>query len=193
MPSHLSAVQIANMAVDYLEESPITALTDDSDTARWLNRNFEPARDGLLRGYGWNFALKRAAVASNGTPEFGWKYQYPLPNDCLRILPLKINGELNGRDIPHEIEDNHILTNEGAPLKIRYIKRVEDTGQFDSLFAEALAARLAMKMAHWMTGKTSYFDRAVEAYRTALEEARLIDALEGTPEDTVDDAWVDIR
>ena len=194
MSSGLSEVDIANMALDLLEEEPITSLSGEETPAKWMNRNFTKTRDAVLRAHPWNFALTRVELSANATaPAFGWDYRFAVPSDNLRILPLRQDGKINGAHYPHEVEGGYILTNAIAPLKVRYIRRVTDTGEFDILFAEALSSRLASKMAHLVTGKASQVASAVKMYRAALFEARVIDGLEGTPEDPDDSDILDAR
>ena len=190
----LSEVAIYNMALDMLDEGPVTAPSEDSRAARLLNRNYAQTRDEVLRAHPWNFALTRTALPSLAqAPAFGWLSAYQLPADCLRILPLAREGGFNAAPVPHEIEGGRILTDEPAPLAVRYIRRVTDPGQFDPLFARAFAARLAVYIGHVITGKQSYVERIGRIYTDALTEARRADALEGTPPAPLGEDWIEAR
>ena len=194
MPTQLAKVDVMNMALDILEEDVLTSPGDDRQVARLLDRNYDPTRDELLRLHPWNFALGLAALAEDGTtPAFGWGKRYKLPTDCLRLLPVQKDGKFNGAPVPHEVVGSYVHTDATAPLKIRYTKRVENPGEFDPLFARALSGRMAWYVAHAITHKQSYSDRAGNIYQTVLDEAKLIDGLEGTPEDTLSDEWIDGR
>ena len=50
-------VSICSNALRKLGDSPITALTEDTERARLCNALYEPARDSLLRSHAWNFAI----------------------------------------------------------------------------------------------------------------------------------------
>lgn len=194
MPSTASRIDIYNMALDLLEEAPLTSLSDGKPATNWLNRNYATARDGELRKHPWNFALCRARLpADAASPAFGWARQFTLPSDCIAVHSLTVDGEQNGAPVPYEVEANKILTDAAAPLKLRYVKRQADEGQFDPLFVEALVSKLAFKMAHWLTGKSSFSDRALGIYREALSAARLADALESTFPDVVADDVIAVR
>lgn len=194
MPSGLSEIAIYNMALDFLDEEVAASPDDDSAVVRWLKRNFASTRDAALVRHPWNFALARGLLPARTTgPAFGWRYAYDEPSDCLRVLPLTADGTLNGAPVPFESEGGLILTDAAAPLKVRYIRRVDNPGLFDPVFGEFLAARLAWKMAQWVTGKSSYADRMKEAQGELLREARLADALTGTPPLPVDDDWINVR
>lgn len=185
---------IANMALDLLKEAPITDITQDRPTARWLNRNFAATRDSVLSKADWNCAMKRTSLAEDGTaPAFGWTYRYAKPADCLRVLPLTYDGTSEGKPVASEIEGQWIMTNKSGPLKIRYVSRFEEYGNYPACLQEAVAAALAGKMAHWMTGKTSYAEIAKQAFREAMNDAWLVDAIEGTTPRAADSEWIDAR
>lgn len=191
MPSLLSTTDIANMALDYLDEAPLVSF--DSDTgavARQLRRNFWPVARACMRRHPWNFAVARASLSANATaPAFGWSYAYQIPTDCLRVLPITADGTEDGTPTPHKIEGQNILTNQAAPLYIRYIAAISNTGLFDNSFCEYLAATLAHRAAHFITGKQSYAQLMGQIAQGMLNEAQMIDALEGTPEDAIGDSW----
>jgi hypothetical protein len=194
MSSHLSDTEICNMALDLLEEAPIDSINDDRSVARWFKRNFWPAAWTLMRRHPWNFALSRAKLTTLATaPAFGFANAFAIPADCLRVLPLSADGTENGREVPFKVEGDVILTDADAPLTLRYISRVASTGLFDNHFADALAANLAMKASHFITGKQSYAERMGQMFQAALADAEIIDALEGTPDDAIADFWLDAR
>lgn len=189
-----TATDICNRALDILHEAPITSLDDDRPIGRWCKRNFATTRDALLEESEWNFALKRASLAKDATdPAFGWDHAFTLPGDCIRLVPLTEDGEGEGRPIPHEIEAGKVLTDAASPLKVRYVYRNEDYDRYPATFQMALAARLAMQMAHWITGKSSYVQIAEGMYRDAMSKAWLADAVQGTVPRAADSDWTDAR
>lgn len=194
MPSTASKIDIYNMALDLLQEVSLTSTADEGDVAGWLNRNYPTSRDAELRSHPWNFALTRASVAEDSTaPTFEWLHQYTLPADLLALRTLTEGGKINGKPVPYEVEGEKILTDCTSPLKIRYIRRVTNEGEYDPLFVEALVAKLAWKMAHWMTGKSSFVQIAQEAYTDAVLLARGADAIETTQPDFYSDDVIEIR
>lgn len=194
MPSLLSVTEIANLALDHLDEAPLQSIDDGGTVARWFRRNFWPVAWALMRRHPWNFALARASLpAAAVPPPFGWGRAFPLPGDCLRVLPLTSDGEEAGRALPFKLEGRDILTDPPAPLMLRYVRRIDDTGLFDPLFCEALALTLAHKAAHFVTGKQSYAQALAEAARAVIAEAQVVDALEGTPDEAEADYWIEAR
>lgn len=190
----IDEADIFNAAFDLLDEEVAIDPADDRAPVRWMRRNYPLVRDAVLRRHPWNFALARAALpALSGEPVFGWDHQYQLPADCLRLLPLTYDGKLNSDPIDHEVEGRRILTNAKSPLKIRYVRRVEDPSLFDALFTQLLAAELAFRAASWITGKQSYAERLGQMAAQLNEQATLLDALEGTPADPLDDDLIAVR
>lgn len=193
-----SKTQIFNLALDHLKEQSVTSPTDNTPQAIWLNRNFDLSRDAVLRSHPWNFARRRATLnALTDAPAFQWLYQYALPADFLRLIPLTVSGDPDGAEVPYELEGSTsglvILTNQTAPLRVRYIARITDTGLFDPLFVQALGAHLAYGMAHWLTGKTSFKQLAAEIYQNALDEAMRVDGLENYLPRPIGDDWLASR
>lgn len=88
------------------------------------------------------------------------------------------------------LEGNKILTDYTAPLKIRYIKREQDTAQWDSTFVEAIACRLAAEMAEDLTQSNQKKDAAWKEYDQALMAAIRSGAVEQQHQDMPDDSWV---
>lgn len=187
------SIVIFNMALDLLKEEPILGPTDSRSAVKWMNRNYALTRDALLRQHPWNCALSRASLAAmSDVPAFGWSYQYQVPSDCLRVLPLADLGKQNGRSTPFAYERRRILTNVSAPLLLRYIGQIEEP-EMDAMFKQALAATLAGKAGNFITGKASYANQCVQMAKEATMAAQMVDALEGTPEESDTDDWAAAR
>ena len=188
----ISTVSICNRALDLLGADPITSLEDGSKAANLCQRNFEPSADSVLRLYPWNAALRRARLpALNEAPGWGYLYQYQLPQGpepafCLRLLEVD-----NGTD--YRVEGRRILADYAAPLDILYIGRIVDVASYDSLLAEAVAAKLAVHLAGNLTESGSRIEVARDYLRTVLAEAKAVDAQEGGASDLVVDAWLAAR
>ncbi len=167
-----SEVSICNAGLIELGEDTITALTDDLKSARLCNQRYEALRDAVLRDAKWNFALERAQLAKlTSTPSFGFSSEFQLPTDCLRVL--KTNDYLD----TYKIEGRKILS-DASSVKIQYIKRVTDPAQFDSMFAEALSARIAVALAIPLTDSDSRLASMKALYDERIGDARGTDAQE---------------
>jgi hypothetical protein len=187
-------VEICNLALDRVKEAPIAALSDNRAAARWMNRNYTPVRNKIFNVQKWKFATERAELAEDATtPAFEWGHRHKKPNDCFRVLPLRVDGRLNGRMIPHEVEGDYILSNVSGPLKIRYIKLIDNEAAWPAHFVEAVVTRLASDVAHFLSGKQAMFESLEQKHKEALQLAATIDASEGTHPEQVANAYTDTR
>jgi len=182
-----SKVEICNRALEKLGAGSITSLADDTVEARACALLFDTARDAVLRRYAWNFAVKRTNLAAlAAAPSWGFDAAYPLPADCLRVLEVQ-------DDDAWAVEEGNILSDVGDPIYIRYIAQITDTAQFDPLFVEALASKLAYEMAEHLTQSSTKKDQAAKDFAATLLEAARTDGLESTPSTLPEGSWLDSR
>jgi hypothetical protein len=187
-----SSVDICNRALQKLGAERITSLLQDSEDARACNLCFEHLRDAELRSHPWNFAITRAQLAADATaPAFGFATSYTLPADFIRLLPPDPWANYNTLD--WQIEGKKILTNDTGVLEIRYIYRVEDTNQFDSLFNEVLANRIAVELCEQLTQSNAKGQQVRADYLSAVREARRLNAFENVPAEQQTDKWITAR
>lgn len=183
-----SVVQIVNNALVKLGANAILSLTEDSEAARAANLIYEQIRDAVLRDHVWNFAKKRIELAKDSdTPAFEFSFQYTLPFDCLRVL------QMEDLDMIYKIESGKLLTDE-SPAKILYVSRVEDVNLFDSMFVEALSARISAELAVTLAESNSLYQNMMEMYQRKILDARSMDAQEsGGQDEIVADTWLGSR
>jgi hypothetical protein len=184
----VSVVGIVNSALIKIGADTITSLTDDSAEARAANAQYEKLRDEVLRAHPWNFAIARAQLPRLAeAPAFGYAHQYQLPADSLRVLLMQ------GGRAAFEIEGRRLLTDEETAA-VLYIRRVTDPNQFDAMFAEALATRIAADLAYPLANSTTLAGAMMQLYRDALAHARAIDGQEGGPQRALEAAtWIEAR
>lgn len=190
-----SDVEIVNNALSLIGHDPITALADDTVHARLANRILPQTRDAVLRAHPWNCAMVRQSLAQiSPVPDFGWEYHYTLPTDpfCLRALAINDDEEDGIPGDVFKVEGRTLLTNV-AEVNLRYIKRITDPNEYDSLLYEAISAKLAAKMAYAITGSASKAAEMFELYERLLREARTVDGQEGSPDKQDVSILTDIR
>lgn len=194
-----SNVQIANSALTKIGSARITALTDNVKAAREINAIFELRRDYLLRTHNWSFAMERTMLpALSAAPAWGYTYLYQLPTDCLRVVQVDdmwvvpgMADYTSGPDSePYKITGRRIETDIGAPLKLRYIKRMTDPAQFDAAFVEVFANDLADQVCEALTQSNTKREATRAALRQSLLEAIRSNAIELPPEAIPDDSWI---
>ena len=186
-----SVVAICNRALDMLGAEPVTSLDDNTKAARLCARNYEPVRDAVLRAYPWNAAVRRASLAALAeAPAWGYARQFqlpegPSPEPCLRLLA--IDGEADF-GLRYKIEGRRALTDEAAPLNILYIARIDDPASLDPQLADVIATRLAADLSYSLTSSAALGQSLMDIYQAKLNEARITDAEEGSPDELVT-AW----
>jgi len=187
------AVSICNLALQRLGAKPIVSLTEDTVAGRACNRVYEQSRDSELRAHPWNFARARVKVAADSTdPVFGYAKRYLMPSDCLRILPTNgVDGTSQQDD--WQIEGRYILTDDTAPINLIYIKKVTDPGEFDALFVDLLASRIAVEIAEKITQSNTKKEESKRWYAENKKEARRANAFERPPQKSPTDSWITAR
>jgi hypothetical protein len=173
--------QIANNALSYLSAGSIVNLNDDDAKARAINGIFDQAAKEVIRTHRWSCCIGRAQLSQvSGDPlqngNFGYAHAYQLPTDCLRILD--INGEpwsekaeffdLNGRQ----------LLADAGEVYLRYVRWEDDVSQWDTLLADVISVKIAMKVARQITTDGISAEDLERLYRRRLEDARTVDAME---------------
>lgn len=174
-------VDICNLALDHLNITPITTITNPTDkVGKVCERWYDNTRKSALRKHTWNFAQKRAALAQLATdPLWGYNAQYELPSDYIRIVEI---GDLNQYK-DYAIEGTKLLldeTNTGS-LNIRYIYDNKSVETFDPLFVELLSLELAYNMAFPLAGNIN-LQRSIQILRDdKRREAFGVDGQERPP------------
>lgn len=191
-----STIEIANRALTKLGSDRLLALTDNTTAGRTMNSMFAQVRDAELRRNRWAFTLRRdSLIALSAAPAWGFSFAYPLPPDFLSLV--QVNDyyirPLSKSKALWAVESGSILTDIGAPLKIRYVSRVENAGLFDPLFAEALACKLAFEACETITQSTTKKQSFSGEYKAALSEAARCNAIENPPDELPSGTWLDSR
>jgi len=183
-----SVVDVVNRALDKLGHGAITSLGDGTKAANLADRTWPIVRDQMLRDHPWNFAVKRATTAPLATaPAWGFTYQHELPSDLLRVIEFR---DLHQGD--YQVEGNKVLTDENV-LYIRYVAKVTDPNEFDTLFVDAAAARLAYEMCESLTQSNQKKQIMWEEYTESVRKARMVDAMVNPPSVFEEDSWLEVR
>lgn len=173
----MTETDICNMALSRLGEARIVSLSDSTTAGRLAALHYAPTRDAVLRSHRWNFALRRATLSEMAAaPAFGWAHQFHLPADWLRVCELNASEEGLGRE--WKIEAGTLLT-DAETAQIVYVARVTEAEQFDPLFAQALALKLAAACTGVLRGSNAAVGDLLGEYeRITAPLARRIDGNE---------------
>ena len=193
-----SQTEICSRALTKLGADRITSITENSKSARAMNALWETVRKAELRKRIWKFATMRTTLPAVSTPPaWGYNNAFQLPADFLRLVQVNdtfavpaLTDYRDQDDSSYQIENGLILTIFNAPLKIRYVQDVTDTGRFDALFVEVFASKLAYEACEEITQSLSKRQQANEDYKQAMHDATLTGAVERAPQGFPDDSWV---
>jgi len=186
-----SIVEICNMGLTLIGDQTIDALSDSNDRATVATLFYSDTKDAVLRAHPWGFAKTSVALAeAAGSPVFAkWGYHFTLPIDNLRVL--EVEEDFPGQ-IPYSIEGGKLLADDSS-ITILYIAQITDTGLFDSLFTDALAARLAMVFAMNLSKQKTLVELAAKVYDIKITEAKTVDGLESTKKDIFNNTLTSVR
>lgn len=182
MPTAHTLETICNAALDIIGERPVASLMDNRAEVRWFVRNYTHYVQTALRQNIWNFATELWQLNRDvSDPAFRWRYRYGLPNGWLRVLPVTYDGWRTGQRVPYEVKSNYVYTDwlADAGMNVELVMDRQNPGEWDPLFANVIAARLAHGMAHSLTHKTSFVQLAKQAAAEAYEVAEQVNAFEG--------------
>lgn len=179
-------LQIANRALFKLGAAPISSFEDQSEEGLAMKEFYRQIRDELMSSYRWNFALARAELVPLARkPLFGFSLQYQLPRDFLRLEQIhnaNFRYDLMGYKLSEvkefSIEGDCILTDIGPTLKIRYLRRVENSELFPPTFVNALTDRLAMEFCEKFTQSNSKLELFAKKYKADIIEAKKNNAIQ---------------
>ena len=166
------SVEIVNIALARLGESPIQSLDEGTVPANMAKIFYDPARRSTLRDYVWNFALKTARLAKLAEAPVDFRCAYSLPSDCLRVLRLRSEGipDFSCPDIRYAVRSNQLVT-DSDPAILEYIYDCADPGEFDDAFIEAFSYRLASELAMPIKGSAEMVREMANQYQAKVAQA----------------------
>lgn len=183
-----AAVDICNEALALVGASPIASLSDATTPARLLNSIYTPTRDELLICHPWKFATKRVPLAADPTaPIFDYSYRFALPADCLRVI-----GTDLGSTMRWTVENGYLLCDFSA-VSIKYISKITTEATFTINFCEALAYKLASKIAFPLTQSAALVTSLGQTSLVYLKDAKSMNGQEGNGDRVHAEDWLDSR
>lgn len=128
----------------------LRSLDDDSAYAQVARISYPFARDALLERHAWNFATTREQLAPLATAPAGWRFAYPVPAECLKVLSVVDKDSTTPTGAEWRLEgyqDRVSVLTDLENATITYVKKVVNTDLFSPLFTEALSWQLAAAIA----------------------------------------------
>lgn len=195
-----SKVDIANRALSRIGARTIVSFSDNTNEARAVKSAYEEVRLEVLHSHPWNSVMTRVEIAKlTDVPAFGYANQYQVPSDALRIVEVLDAVGTDPTELPWAVESKLddeslvILTDESSPLKVRYMKDVDDPNRYSALLRSAIAARLAVELCPKLKQSTATLERMLVWHREIMQMAKHADGREGAVTERVRDSWIDSR
>ncbi|TXG77628.1 hypothetical protein E6Q11_02545 [Candidatus Dojkabacteria bacterium] len=187
-----SEVEMCNRALQKLGAQRITSLSENSVNARACSIAYPVIRDREQEEHFWNFTIERATLAADATaPAWGRNNSFELPADFLKLAPDYPEDNFNSKD--WQIEGRKILTNDSAPLYVRYVKQVTDPNLMPPLFRETVSAALAMELAEELTQSNTKKEAVKADYEDMIARAKKSNAIQNVPQMPATDSWITER
>lgn len=191
----LSQTEIVNLALTRLGQDRVISINDDVEAARVMRSLWDFTRDAVLAGYPWKFAIKRTSLpALAAAPEYGWARQFTVPEECMRLVQVGDDYVFyTGLLETFQLEGGVIMTNEAAPMRLRYVERVTNVGLWPVLFGRVVALQLAIDACEKLTTSSAKQGALNEAYALAVAQARKQSAIERPPQRVDHSDWLNAR
>lgn len=177
---------ICNLALTLMGAAP--SLTNvDQDTsvhASKLRAVYDITRDAALRAHAWNFATVRTTLAaSTAAPEWGYARKYELPSEYLGQLRFDTDHHASKRPNHRVMTDRTtggkwIHTDEGDPIYVEFVILPVSEADYDPMFVEFLAARLAAATGYSITSKATIAEEMRQYAQDLARDARWADAVD---------------
>lgn len=184
-----SKIEIVNVALGYLGAQPVSDVDEKTEQAKRARLFYDMTRDSVLRSFPWAFALKQwNCPAVKAAPVFkDFKYGCSVANDCLRVL------HAVDPNVRYERAGRYIYSDEN-PIDVIGIRRVDSEVEFDAVFSEVFALKLACNLSVVLADDKGLRDRLRNDYEMLIKTAQVKSALEGPAQEyRYESSWLNAR
>ena len=147
-----SRLGLYNTALGYLEERKLLNLTENRESRRYMDDEFDDNNLFCLSQGNWNFAKREIMLDASATqiPNFGYAYAFPKPTDWNHTFMVSDN-EAYDPLLRDYTDQNGFWYANISPIYVRYISRDPNYGLnlgiWTPAYVEYVATRLAFKCA----------------------------------------------
>ena len=178
MPSQLA---ICNMALAHIGKAPITSINDATESARKCLLFYDNTKKAVLRRIDWPFARTAEALGLIDLETIpGWSYLYTYPSDAVLVRKILIENA-SSTDKSYDwigclspVTATKSIACNVSDAYAEYTANILDPTQFDPLFVDAFAAKLAATIAQPLTGSQEVVKYALGIYQFHINEAAVV-------------------
>lgn len=183
----ISKTELINKALTLVGSEPITNITDDTQSARVINRVYEISLRAILSECKWNFATRRKLLVQSADAldwyHTGETYLYSRPNNVVRIFGT------NDDDAQWREEGDYIISDTYG-LGISYVVYLDDPNKYTPAFIDAFVDKLCSDIAYMIVNSSTLGDTFIKKYEgISLPKARSENAQTGIQQYVKDNAW----
>lgn len=194
---------IINTALMRVGTQGINLAFKDTPVAQVAEAAYDRSLEFCLSLYSWPFALRYAVLAQSAdVPAFGYRYAYPLPGDCMRVLDVRRHGDAG--EVPtlayrnpgprYSIVGQEIYTDSDS-LALRYVSNDRNMAVSET-FADALAWKIAFEISQYVSQGAANQQNYFQLFEQSIDRAKVeVDAQddpvrEEWPSSFLDERWV---
>lgn len=198
----LSRTQVINDGLRHISANLIADPDEDTESARQAKGVYDQVVRAELESSAWFFAKTQAALPQNATPPlFKYARAYNLPSDFVRLVEMEdrwvfsVMRNIDVNPIPqYEMQGRAIFTDIAAPLRVAYLRDItSDPTVWSPLFANVVAAALAIRLAMPLTKSEGMVSLASKIYSSELARAKKSNAIQMPPAQIPDGSWITAR
>lgn len=192
----ISKIDICNLALAQLGQSPISSLEQENEKARRLKLFYAPVRDEVLRTHNWAFAgVEEPLVLLEEQPDLQGNFIYKYPSQALFIRSVLDTGHnrLAFQEAFRPELHSRVLLVRSLQALAQYTYRIVDENLFDAAFIKSFSLALACDLAVALTADTQLAAQLLQKYTLSLEEARRSNTAENFVTMSSQDAFTEVR
>lgn len=195
-----SETQVAQLAATLIGTDARLVSIDDTgnSVARSMKAVWDVSRRAAIRTGSWNFAARRAGLASVAVADLGtiypYSYRYPMPAGAVRLIEVLDRVARDAFALEGDDDGpNSILCSVAGPLYIRYAIDIPEPGRWNDDFAEVFAHKVALACGTKIAG--SAFDKGAvdRSFEELLARIKTVDAIENPQISQEESDWVTAR
>lgn len=178
-------LSIANRALLKTGNQQIESFNAGSENVNFIKTLLPEAVESVLALYPWKSLTRRVELSpSTITPAWGYRYQYPLPNDIARLNSVDTASKW-------EREAGMILT-DSAYCKVTYVEMPENATDIAPSVKELIVLRLAYNLVQVSTSNTTLMNLLLSEFSSMLTLAET-EEHQGEPDNKTFKGWAENR
>ncbi len=172
-----------NGALRICGDRSLASLTENRESRRLLDAvwNDGAVRACLAKG-NWQWATRTQQINydSSYDPDFGYRYAFPYPSDCVRTVAIS-DDEYFSEGMTQFVDERKIWFADVDKIYVKFVSDDSSYGGDLSLWPESfndlIDSYLAMNIISKLTGIVTSVESVKDTYKKALSEAQGLDGL----------------